>query len=76
MENENSNVKLVKYGIVAACAAGAYLIWNNRVKIQKFLSEQGVSVPDIKRTLSEAVHSGAEKIRGDRDSPSSKQLHS
>ena len=63
METEKTCPNLSKYGIAAACAAGAYLIWSNRTKIMSFLNEQGVSFPEIKKTVTDAVHTGVDKIK-------------
>ena len=62
--SRSANFPVLPWGTIAMVAAGSYLIWNNRFRIQQWLEANGVDTPWMTRSVGEAVRSGVAKAAG------------
>ncbi len=51
-------------GSLVAVAAGGYLLWANRFRIQRFLESNGIDTPWLTGSAGDAISSGAAKLVG------------
>jgi len=52
------------WGKLAVVAAGGYVLWRNRFKVQRLLEANGISTPWMNDTVGSAVKSGVAKVSG------------
>jgi hypothetical protein len=51
-------------GMITLIGVAGYALYRNRFKIQELLAENGIETPWMKGDVSEAIQSGASKVKG------------